>query len=49
MPSSATPGLYLLMQDSEGGRGHTDMTWCPLLTATGRQDGFQGPIYYVYT
>lgn len=42
------PGLYLLMQDGEGGGGHTDVTWGPLLPATGGQDGLQGPIYYIY-
>lgn len=35
---SPTPGFYLLVQDGEGGRGHADMTWGPLLTATGGQD-----------
>lgn len=36
--TSPAPGLYLLVQDGEGGRGHADMTWGPLLTATGGQD-----------
>lgn len=36
--STPTPGLYLLMQDGEGGRGHADVTWGPLLAATGGQD-----------
>lgn len=40
--------LCLLVQDGESGRGHADVTWGPLLTATGGQDGFQGPIYHIY-
>lgn len=35
---SQLDGLYLLVQDGEGGRGHADVTWSPLFTATGRQD-----------
>ena len=48
LPYLLHPHLYLLVQDGEGGRGHADVTWGPLLTATGGQDGFQRPIYHVY-
>ena len=48
LPYLLHPGLYLLVQDGESGRGHADVTWGPLLTATGGQDGFQGPIYHIY-